>query len=158
AAAIPVPYCVVDEAHCVSEWGHDFRPAYLNVGRVVRHYCQYEGREPCIVALTGTASRNVLTDILRELAIDDLDAIVEPVTFDRQELRLEVRQVRPRDRLTEVVARLRALLVQWGWQPGQPDEPPSGLIFTNFATAYHVGVQAIADEVRTRLGLPIEIY
>jgi RecQ family ATP-dependent DNA helicase len=158
AAAIPVPYCVVDEAHCVSEWGHDFRPAYLNVGRVVRHFCRYEGREPCLMALTGTASRNVLSDVLRELAIDDLDAIVEPTSFDRQELLFEVRQVRPQERLTQVVAWLRGLLAHWGWQPGQPDEPPGGLIFTNFATGSQVGVQAIADEVRARLGLPIEIY
>ncbi len=158
AAALPVPYCVVDEAHCVSEWGHDFRPAYLNVGRVVRQHCRYEGREPCLVALTGTASRNVLSDILRELAIEDHEAIVEPRSFDRPELLFEVRQVRPQERLAEIVARLRPLLAQWGWQPGQPDEPPSGLIFTNFATASYVGVQVIADELRTRLGLPVEIY
>jgi RecQ family ATP-dependent DNA helicase len=158
AAALPVPYCVVDEAHCVSEWGHDFRPAYLNVGRVVRQYCQYESQEPCLVALTGTASRNVLSDILRELAIEDLDTIVEPTSLDRPELRFEVRQVRPQERLPEIVARLRALLVRWGWQPGQWDEVPGGLIFTNFATASQLGVQVIADEVRTRLGLPVEIY
>jgi RecQ family ATP-dependent DNA helicase len=158
AAALPVPYCVVDEAHCVSQWGHDFRPAYLNVGRIIRHYCRYEGHEPCLVALTGTASRNVLTDILRELAIEDLEAIVEPRSFDRQELLFEVRQVRPRERLTEIAAWLRSLLAHWGWQPGQPGQPPSGLIFTNFATGREVGVQTIADEVRVRLHLPVEMY
>ncbi len=158
AAALPVPYCVVDEAHCVSEWGHDFRPAYLNVGRVVRQYCRYEGREPCLVALTGTASRNVLSDILRELAIEDLESIVEPGSFDRPELQFEVLQVPPQERLAEIVVRLRTLLAQWGWQPGQPGELPSGLIFTNFATSGNVGVQVIADELRTRLGLPVEIY
>ncbi len=158
AAAIPVPYCVVDEAHCVSEWGHDFRPAYLNIGRVVRTYCRYEGREPCLVALTGTASRNVLSDILRELAIEDRTSIVEPTSFNRPELLFEVYQVRPQERLAEITGRLRALLAQWGWQPGQPGQPPSGLIFTNFATASNVGVQAIADELRARLGLPVEIY
>jgi len=158
AAALPVPYCVIDEAHCVSEWGHDFRPAYLNVGRVLREYCRYEGCEPCLVALTGTAARNVLTDILRELAIEDLDAVVEPTSLDRPELQFAVCQVRPRERLGEIVVRLRALLTRWGWQAGQPDCVPSGMIFTNFATSRNVGVQVIADEIRTRLGLPVEIY
>ena len=53
---------VVDEAHCVSEWGHDFRPAYLNLANNLRRLgADREFRPPPLLALTGTASRAVLT-------------------------------------------------------------------------------------------------
>ena len=156
AAFVPVPYCVVDEAHCVSEWGHDFRPSYLNVGRIVSEYCRFEERPPCLMALTGTASRNVLIDIMRELGIDDQEAIVEPKSFDRKELDFEVWRVKFSDRLSEVSAKLRSILAEFGWQPGQLGDVPSGLIFTNFASGY-VGVRTVADEFR-RLGVSVDVY
>ena len=62
---------VVDEAHCVSEWGHDFRTAYLRLARTLRERCAApDGEAPPLLALTGTASPSVLRDVLRELAID----------------------------------------------------------------------------------------
>jgi ATP-dependent DNA helicase RecQ len=83
-----VTYVVVDEAHCVSEWGHDFRPAYLNVGRLAREFCAGETREPPLIALTGTASQIVLVDVQRELDIDHRDdmSLVSADSFDRREL------------------------------------------------------------------------
>ena len=64
ARSFPVSLVVVDEAHCVSEWGHDFRTAYLNFGRTVRTVCDPSGLgAPPILALTGTASRAVLSDV-----------------------------------------------------------------------------------------------
>ena len=53
----PVSLIVVDEAHCISEWGHDFRTSYLNIGRTSRACCSYSDRVPPLMALTGTASR-----------------------------------------------------------------------------------------------------
>lgn len=70
---------VIDEAHCVSEWGHDFRPAYLSLGDNMRRLLpNYQSTvtdgnevEVPILALTATASFDVLTDIRRELAGKD---------------------------------------------------------------------------------------
>lgn len=56
----PIALIAVDEAHCVSEWGHDFRTSYLNIGRTSRSYCESNGFIPPLLALTGTASRAVL--------------------------------------------------------------------------------------------------
>jgi ATP-dependent DNA helicase RecQ len=89
-AAFPVNLIVVDEAHCVSEWGHDFRTAYLRIGRTSRECSTSGGWTPALVALTGTASRAVLRDLQRELQITDFDAIVTPTTFDREELQYAV--------------------------------------------------------------------
>ena len=50
----------IDEAHCVSEWGHDFRPAFLNIGRSARDHCANGSSIPPLIALTGTASNAVL--------------------------------------------------------------------------------------------------
>lgn len=62
-------YCVIDEAHCVSEWGHDFRTAYLKLGDNSRKFCfsGHEGENISTLGLTGTASFDVLSDVQREV-------------------------------------------------------------------------------------------
>ncbi len=89
----PVNLVVVDEAHCVSEWGHDFRHAYLDLGRVLRDVCSDATKTPPpLLALTGTASRVVLRDVLFQLDIkeDSDNSIVRPKSFDRPELKYVV--------------------------------------------------------------------
>jgi hypothetical protein len=85
-----VNYAVIDEAHCVSMWGHDFRPPYLMLERCIREYCSLRGRIPVVVALTGTASQLVLIDLKRELQIEEFDSIIRPKSFDRDELTYNV--------------------------------------------------------------------
>lgn len=87
---IPISLIAIDEAHCVSEWGHDFRTAYLNIGRTTREYCKSHGRVPSLLALTGTASNAVLRDVQRELQVKDFEAIITPLSFDRKELNFNV--------------------------------------------------------------------
>ena len=86
ASDIYINYAVVDEAHCVSMWGHDFRPSYLTLERNFRKFCPFQERKLILVALTGTASNHVLIDLKRELDIRDSEAIVRPKTFKRPEL------------------------------------------------------------------------
>src|SRR3954464_4032119 len=74
---------VVDEAHCISEWGHDFRPDYLRLGAAIEAL----GR-PTVLALTATAAPPVREEICRRLGLRDPQVIVRG--FDRCELRLEV--------------------------------------------------------------------
>lgn len=93
-------YCVVDEAHCVSEWGHDFRTSYLRLGENARRYCLRKGAsrdsetglpEPSVplIGLTATASFDVLTDVQRELNIDD-SGIIRSRGLERKELNYRV--------------------------------------------------------------------
>lgn len=116
AADIFINYAVIDEAHCVSMWGHDFRPSYLTLERNFREYCTFQGRAPVIVALTGTASQLVLIDLKRELNIQDMGAIIRPETFDRPELNFNLVKCRSDDgpeKLEQVMAGIaRRLNVQ----------------------------------------------
>lgn len=84
-----VSVCAIDEAHCVSEWGHDFRTSYLNLAQTCRTLLKSSTRIPPILALTGTASESVLRDMERDLKIDD-DAIVRPSSFDRKEIEFDI--------------------------------------------------------------------
>ncbi len=77
-----VPLFVVDEAHCISQWGHDFRPAYLALGQVIEAL-----GHPTVLALTATATPAVREDILAQLGIPDTKPIVKG--FDRPNLRYE---------------------------------------------------------------------
>jgi ATP-dependent DNA helicase RecQ len=80
-----VSLLVVDEAHCISQWGHDFRPAYLALGEASRAL----GRPP-ILALTATATPEVVADIVRQLGMRD--PIIVHAGVDRPNLFLEVRR------------------------------------------------------------------
>ncbi|MCE9575870.1 MAG: ATP-dependent DNA helicase [Deltaproteobacteria bacterium] len=80
---VRVALFVVDEAHCISQWGHDFRPAYLGLGDAVRAL----GRPP-VLALTATAPIKVKDDILAQLGI--ADASVIDIGLDRPNLRYHV--------------------------------------------------------------------
>ena len=83
---------VLDEAHCISEWGHNFRTAYLNVARNLRRICS-ESKEfpPTVLALTGTASSAVLRDVTREIKDPNRDIeIIKPSTYDRPNLNYRI--------------------------------------------------------------------
>jgi ATP-dependent DNA helicase RecQ len=83
--SIKVPLFVVDEAHCISQWGHDFRPAYLALGAVIKRL-----NHPTVLALTATATPAVREDILHQLGIEDVKPIVKG--FDRPNLQYEARK------------------------------------------------------------------
>jgi ATP-dependent DNA helicase RecQ len=83
---IKVSLLAVDEAHCISEWGHDFRPDYLHIAKF-----REEIRFPITVALTATATPQVQTDISRLLQLDKPTLIVNG--FNRPNLVLTVRHV-----------------------------------------------------------------
>lgn len=87
-------YCVIDEAHCVSEWGHDFRTSYLRLGENARKYCLTKDETTIpFFALTATASYDVLADVQRELGIPDEESIIRLEKLDRPELQFIVHEV-----------------------------------------------------------------
>lgn len=89
-------YCVIDEVHCVSEWGHDFRTSYLSLGRNAIEFCKTKNKNFIpIFGLTATASFDVLSDVERELSGNgltdiDTDAIVRFENTNRVELQYQI--------------------------------------------------------------------
>ncbi|MCW2614324.1 MAG: recQ 3 [Frankiales bacterium] len=143
AAAKPSLF-VVDEAHCISSWGHDFRPDYLRLHSAVERL----GRPP-VLALTATASPPVRDEIISRLRLDDPVQVVSG--FDRPNLSLEVQAFRDDDQRREAVV-LRAM-----------GEAKPGLVYTATrksaeayaealgelgidAGAYHAGMRAADRE------------
>lgn len=87
-------YCVIDEAHCVSEWGHDFRTSYLRLGDSIRKYCKNGlDKDITFFGLTATASYDVLSDIQRELKIEDDNSIVRLDSLDRPEIQFIIKEI-----------------------------------------------------------------
>lgn len=146
AAAEPSLF-VVDEAHCISSWGHDFRPDYLRLHSAIERL----GR-PTVLALTATASPPVRAEIVDRLRLRDPVHVVRG--FDRPNLHLEVEGYRDDDRKREAVV-MRAM-----------GEPKPGIVYTATrksaeayaaalselgidAAAYHAGMRS-ADREATQ--------
>lgn len=83
--SVTLSFLAIDEAHCISEWGHDFRPEYRNLRPILEQF----GQKIPIIALTATATPKVEEDILKNLKITD--AKVFKASFNRPNLYYEVR-------------------------------------------------------------------
>ncbi|HAX96579.1 MAG TPA: DNA helicase RecQ [Prolixibacteraceae bacterium] len=94
---IKISFYAIDEAHCISEWGHDFRPEY----RRIRPLIQEIGEAP-VIALTATATAKVQHDIQKNLGI--LNAQVFKASFNRPNLYYEIRQkVKPENQIIRFI-------------------------------------------------------
>ncbi|KYZ69176.1 DNA helicase RecQ [Bacillus sp. GZT] len=85
-----IPMIAIDEAHCISQWGHDFRPSYLHIHRIL----DYLPEKPLVLALTATATPQVRDDICNTLGINQENTIM--TTFERENLSFSV--IRGQDR------------------------------------------------------------
>ncbi|HEV2770081.1 MAG TPA: ATP-dependent DNA helicase RecQ [Solirubrobacteraceae bacterium] len=128
--AAGVSLLVVDEAHCVSQWGHDFRPDYLRLA-AARRGLSTGGRVP-VLALTATASPPVRADIVDALELEDPEVLVRG--FDRPEIHLAVRSFLDADDKTEA-------LVEWVVAAEGP-----GIVYA----ATQKGAEGLADALGER--------
>ncbi|MCD7946604.1 MAG: DNA helicase RecQ [Clostridiales bacterium] len=100
AQQIPIALVTVDEAHCISQWGHDFRPSYLEIA----DFLDCLPQRPPVAAFTATATQSVREDIIRSLGLQDPLTFVSG--FDRPNLYFEVRESSHRDQdVLETLAR-----------------------------------------------------
>ncbi|PYE53289.1 DEAD/DEAH box helicase [Deinococcus yavapaiensis] len=162
----PVGALVVDEAHCVSEWGHDFRPAYLQIGRLRTLLREASGRDVPIIALTATASAPVRADVLRVLGLDEGD-VEQLASSDRPTISLSVHALNdsPYRSKADLLAHVVHDVVPKALRMKYEDIVPlraseryehAGVVFAVYANPHgkssvFEGVHAIAKSVRERL-------
>lgn len=125
---------VVDEAHCISDWGHDFRPDYRRIRTLIADL----GEDIPVLATTATANNRVVTDVATQIGTDTL---VLRGTLDRESLHLSV------VRIDDAVQRTTWLSRQLGELPG------SGIIYTLTVAAAHDLADVLSDH-----GYPVAAY
>lgn len=140
-----IHHAVVDEVHCLSEWGHDFRTSYLNLGNAFRRLVP----NAPVVGLTATASQNALTDIQTEFNIPD----------DRVFYRLDLK--RPNLKFAVVPIRQTHFAAALDWVDARiaksPHATPSGIVFTPHVNG-RLGCHALAGLLQERCGLEVGFF
>jgi ATP-dependent DNA helicase RecQ len=140
--AVNVSFVAVDEAHCISEWGHDFRPEY----RRIRAMLDGIGQEVPIIALTATATPKVQSDILKNLGLRNEHAFVS--SFNRENLYYEVRpKGKPEQAMRQIIQIIKSLPSQSGIiyvQSRKAAEDIAKVLQVNDikAAPYHAGLDA----------------
>ncbi len=128
-AALAPPLVAVDEAHCVSAWGHDFRPDYLRLGTLVAGL-----GEPRVIAMTATAALPTQDDIVERLALRDARTVVSG--FERDNIALAVERFADadaqRDRVLELVEEMVG-------------DPGSGVVYCRTRAGAEAYAEALTD-------------
>jgi ATP-dependent DNA helicase RecQ len=135
--SIPIALFAVDEAHCISTWGHDFRPDYLRLKHVIRSL-SIKSTVPTL-ALTATATPYVRSDIIQQLGLERPQTFVSG--FDRPNLRIEVVHT---EKEKHKIARIKRLA---------ESHDGSGIIYTSTRKA----VEHVGRELK-RVGLRVSTY
>lgn len=120
-----IAYAVIDEVHCLSEWGHDFRTSYLTLADTIDKYCNNFR----YIGLTATASTNVLKDIQVEFSIDN-ENVKTPSDYTREELEFIVLDDK-NDKQKKLISILENQKSEIGAIEANGDETKSGIIFTS---------------------------
>ena len=136
----PISLFAIDEAHCISEWGHNFRPDYLKLAEYARQF-----RAERVLALTATATEPVLQDICRVFSIEPQNAI--RTGFYRPNLTLLTTPVRDDERDSQLLARLaerpKGATIVYVTQQRTSEELAGRLVAAGHsARAYHAGLKA----------------
>ncbi|HRG65271.1 MAG TPA: ATP-dependent DNA helicase RecQ, partial [Saprospiraceae bacterium] len=143
-----VSFVAIDEAHCISEWGHDFRPEY----RRIRTMISAIGTDIPLVALTATATPKVQTDIIKNLNMREVNIFVS--SFNRDNLFYEIRPKINRDQtVREIVQFVKSMPGKSGIiyvQARKTTEELAKILQVNGvkASPYHAGLDA---KVRTKV-------
>ena len=143
-----VSFVAIDEAHCISEWGHDFRPEY----RRIRNMISAIGTDIPLVALTATATPKVQSDIVKNLNMRDVNVFIS--SFNRDNLFYEIRPKINRDQtVREIVQFVKAMPTKSGIiyvQARKTTEELAKILQVNGikAAPYHAGLDA---KVRTKV-------
>lgn len=133
----------IDEAHCISAWGHDFRPEYIQLGLLREKFSHIP-----FVALTATADKVTRKDIIKQLNLKNPEVFVS--SFDRQNLSLEVRiGIKPKQKLIEIISFIRKHRNQSGiiycLSRNKCEDVTSALIEAGVnAGFYHAGMSSAA--------------
>lgn len=122
-------YAVIDEVHCLSEWGHSFRVSYLNLVKTIRNFCP----NISLIGLTATASFNVLKNILVEFGMSDKKDVISIPSFTRPELNFKVVKC-GKNKYTEIEKIIdRYMKIYPDLLQGKKQETRCGIVFTPFA-------------------------
>lgn len=141
---------VFNEAHCISEWGHDFRPDYLHLGKVIGHL-----DHPTVIALSATVAAPVRSEIIDQLGMHDPAVVV--LGFDRPNIRLAVETFRnEKDKRAALIDRLASSLcpgIVYAATRRDTEELAVALTERGItAAAYHAGLKAVEREaIQSRL-------
>ena len=136
---------IVDEVHCLSEWGHDFRLAYLNLANALKNFCP----NAVFLGLTATASKNVLTDIQHEFQVGD-ENVFYRLDLTRKNLHFAVIQKKgvPDKNIIDVLDSIYR---------GHGNEVPSGIIFTPHVNG-RLGCYDIYQSLKNETGYSVEYF
>lgn len=139
--SVNISFVAVDEAHCISEWGHDFRPEY----RRIREMIEAIGNVP-VIALTATATPKVRTDIMKNLEVENANEFI--TSFNRTNLYYEIR---PKKDKQETIKQIVHIIKSTGGQSGivyvqsrKSTEELAEILRINGVNAapYHAGMDA----------------
>lgn len=150
-------YVIIDEVHCMSEWGHSFRTSYLNLVKTVRKFCL----GATLLGLTATASENVLRNIRIEFGMEDYDNVISVPNFTREELEFKVVNVTDEsNKYNELNKVLESYMYYHSdLLENHSDDANCGIIFTPFSSnKYKYGAAKLADTLSHKYNSDIRCF